>query len=182
MCSSFHIQYHAMFSVAFILRSVDGHCHSDNKVEFFLVHVLKSWQTNSSPLSPLQIPFSHGFEFLDMMVKVRGHTGKSPAKGNQDAQGIGAPLLWGESERAGTVQSGKEEACGWILSKSVNTWREGAKGIELSSFQWCLVSGCGIKDSICHQKKCTESHPVAAAETAFCQQSGFLSSYGHLKT
>jgi len=33
-----------------------------------------------------------------------GHTGVIPAKGHQDGEGSGAPLLWEEAERAETAQ------------------------------------------------------------------------------
>ncbi|KAK4828035.1 hypothetical protein QYF61_022812 [Mycteria americana] len=40
------------------------------------------------------------------------HTGESPAKSHKDYEGTGVPDIWGESERAGTVQPGVEKVQG----------------------------------------------------------------------
>lgn len=42
----------------------------------------------------------------------QGRTGESPAKSHKDDEGTGVPLLQGEAEKAGTVQSGEEKVKG----------------------------------------------------------------------
>ena len=69
-----------------------------------------------------------------------GHAGGSPAQGRGDNEGMGAPLLWGKAEGAGTVQPREEKAQG-ISPVSINTWREGAKRREPGSPHWAPPKG-----------------------------------------
>ncbi|GAB0180739.1 hypothetical protein GRJ2_000539200 [Grus japonensis] len=45
-----------------------------------------------------------------------GHTEESPVKGHEDDDGLGASLLRGKAERAGTVQPREEKAQGDLIN------------------------------------------------------------------
>lgn len=68
------------------------------------------------------------------------HTGHSLAEGQEDDSGIGASLIWTESERAGNVQHGGEKTQG-NLSNAHKHLKGGFKKLEPGSFQWRPVTG-----------------------------------------
>lgn len=66
-----------------------------------------------------------------------GHTGKSAIEGYQDDQEIRTPFLQGDAERVGTAQLKK----GRLRKALINVYRQYAKKMEPSYFQWCPVPG-----------------------------------------
>lgn len=70
------------------------------------------------------------------------HTGHSLAEG-QDDSGIGASLVWTETERAGNVQHGGEKTQG-NLSNVHKHLKGGYKKLEPGSSHWCPVIGSEV--------------------------------------
>lgn len=49
-------------------------------------------------------------------------------------------MVWGEAERAGSIQPGEEKSWGWWCSLMCS-WCQGAKEMELDPSQWCRMRG-----------------------------------------
>lgn len=80
------------------------------------------------------------------VLKRNRHTGGSPTKGHEDDEVTGASLMWGEAERAGTIQPGEEKAQ-WECCQFV----EIPEGRVLTGQSRAVLSGAQWQDR--HQAK-----------------------------
>lgn len=80
----------------------------------------------------VQFGFSYPHSMRDK--DIHRHIGRNPVQGQQDAQGSVALHLWGQVERAGTVQSVEGETSVFY------TWRKNTGRVELGSFSLVFSS------------------------------------------